>query len=151
MLANIRQSIAPRKKRGDDTGKLKTFEVIRVPSATHEKLMTLKLALEIMLSDQADLSSLSDEQLETWEMEHLTMEEFLEYLYEVTLRSDRGGQLKKALTTAKAAMRTRRGYGRRMDQAVRDITKSENQSQRSMDEMMRLMSESENSLPSPLG
>ncbi len=119
-LTKIRQSIAPRKKRGDDSGKFKTFEVIRVPSETHEKLLTLKLALEIMLSKQADLSSLTDEQLETWEMEHLTMEEFMEYLYEVTLRSGRS-QLKEALATAKLAMKSREKFGRRMADAVKEV------------------------------
>lgn len=89
ILAKIRKESSPRKKRGDASATAKKFEVIRIPRGIHRKLSKLKIAYEIALSERTDFYSMSDEELENWTMEHLTMEEFFSVIYEVVVRADK--------------------------------------------------------------
>lgn len=133
VLTEIRESISPRKKKNDDSRKVKEYAVLRIPQSLFEDLQVLKLAYEIMWSEVSDLSSLSDEELETWEMEKMTQEEFFRRLYQAALRMDPAligkmeykGKKIDYLSQAGEAYRSRTEHDSRvksaMEQAVREL------------------------------
>lgn len=133
VLTEIRESISPRKKKNDDSRKVKEYAVLRIPQSLFDDLQVLKLAYEIMWSEESDLSSLSDEDLETWEMEKMTQEEFFRRLYQAALRMDpalagkpdQRGKKIDYLSLAQEAYRSRAEHDGRvksaMEQAVREI------------------------------
>lgn len=150
ILSEIRDSIPPRKKRNDDSQKVKEYAVVRIPQALHEKLQILKLAYEIMWSEDSDLSPLTDDQLENWEMEKMTQEELFSRLYQAALRMDpalTGKVMNKGkkidyLSMASVAYRSRKELDGRvksaMEQAVKEVERSRRNGTSQKEEAERL-------------
>ena len=91
IVDSIRGSISPRKKKNDDSQKLKRYAFIRVPEELKRNLEILKLAYEEMWS------------------ERLTQEEFYLRLYQGALRID--PKVKDYLASAEAAYEPRGAAG----------------------------------------
>ncbi len=122
ILGDIRESISPRKRRNDDSQKVKGYAFIRVPESLKRDLDVLKMAYEIMWSDRGDPSKLSTDELETWEMQRMTQEEFFRRLYQGALRID--PEVKGYLSRAKAAYDSVEGLGSRARAAAEKAIRS---------------------------
>lgn len=118
ILSEIRKDIAPRKKRNGD-GELKKYDAIRLPEELVREFKILKLAYELMWSDKSDLESLTNEELEVWEMEHMTQEEFFRRLYDGALRID--PDVKKYIDTARRAYESRKKFEVKTNEDLRRV------------------------------
>lgn len=123
ILGSIRESISTRKRRNDDSQKVKGYAFIRVPESLKKDLDVLKMAYEIMWSDYGDPSTLSVEELETWEMQRMTQEEFFRRLYQGALRID--PDVKNYISRAEAVYESVQEFDGRArsaaEKAVRDL------------------------------
>ena len=88
ILDEIRKKKDARKKEGDAPKEEIGYGYLRLPEQQIEDFGILKLAYEIMWSKGGNPSELSIEELEDWELEHMTMEEFFIRLYDGALRID---------------------------------------------------------------
>lgn len=115
---NVLEEIRKRKASKKEDG----YGYIRLPEQQIEELGILKLAYEIMWSKRGNPSELSIEELEDWELEHVTMEEFIIRLYDGALRID--PKVKDYLAIATEAYRVRERFSGTAREATKKAVRS---------------------------